>query len=246
MSLETLLQDYGYLALFIGTFLEGETILIIAGFMAYTGQLDLHYCIGSALAGSFAGDQFAFYVGRWNSKWIMKRLCKWKSKVDKVQDLLKKHQNLLILSFRFFYGLRNVTPFSLGISHVHPFRYFIFNLMGAVVWAVSFGYAGYHLGSVATQFVSEDQLKHAQYYILGGVMSFFGLLWLLGKIRSSVIARRNGTSVCPDPDQLLAELSELPKAPDPVASLAGPVDLPAEPEQSPTEPAAPLKDSAKP
>lgn len=208
MSLETLLQDYGYLALFIGTFLEGETILIIAGFMAYTGQLDLHKCILASLAGSFAGDQFAFYVGRWNSKWIMKRLCKWKSKVDKVQDLLKRHQNLLILSFRFFYGLRNVTPFSLGISRVSPIRYFIFNFIGAVIWAVSFGYAGFHLGSVATQFISEEQLKHAQYYIMGAVFSFFGLLWLIGKVRSRITSRHNGASACDDPEALARDLAE--------------------------------------
>lgn len=222
MSLEHLLQTYGYLALFIGTFLEGETILIIAGFMAFTGQLDLHLCIGSALAGSFAGDQFAFYVGRWNSKWIMKRLNRWQKKVDKVQDLLKRHQNLLILSFRFFYGLRNVTPFSLGISHVHPLRYFLLNLVGAVIWAVSFGYTGYYLGSVATQFVSEAQLKNAQYYILGTVLGFFTLLWLIGKIREKI---RNRGVTDQDPaltgaaGQPLAEPG--PAAPDHAAAQTG-------------------------
>ena len=35
--LQSLIEDYGYLAVFIGAFLEGETILVMAGFAAYQG-----------------------------------------------------------------------------------------------------------------------------------------------------------------------------------------------------------------
>ena len=37
MSAEALLEQFGYLAVFVGTFLEGEAILIAAGFFATTG-----------------------------------------------------------------------------------------------------------------------------------------------------------------------------------------------------------------
>ena len=41
MSLPQLLTDYGYWAVFVGSLLEGETILILAGFAAHRGYLSL-------------------------------------------------------------------------------------------------------------------------------------------------------------------------------------------------------------
>ena len=37
INLEPLVSTYGYPALLVGTFLEGETILVIAGFLAHRG-----------------------------------------------------------------------------------------------------------------------------------------------------------------------------------------------------------------
>ncbi|GAW66758.1 hypothetical protein GPEL0_01r2252 [Geoanaerobacter pelophilus] len=52
------LQVHGYWVLFLGTFLEGEAILIFAGFLAFGGYLNIYLVMLSALAGSFLGDQF--------------------------------------------------------------------------------------------------------------------------------------------------------------------------------------------
>ena len=62
--LESLIANYGYAAVLIGTFVEGETILVIAGFAAHRGYLSLPWVILLAFAGSLAGDQLWFYVGR--------------------------------------------------------------------------------------------------------------------------------------------------------------------------------------
>ena len=64
MSLTSLIEDYGYLALLIGTFLEGETILVLAGFAAQRGHLEIEWVIVVAFIGSFSGDQLFFYIGR--------------------------------------------------------------------------------------------------------------------------------------------------------------------------------------
>jgi membrane protein DedA with SNARE-associated domain len=65
---QQLLKDYleihGYWVLFVGTFLEGEAILIMAGFLAFQGYLNVGGVIITAFAGSFLGDQFYFYLGR--------------------------------------------------------------------------------------------------------------------------------------------------------------------------------------
>ena len=47
MSLEQFIENYGYLAVLIGTFLEGETIVILGGIAAKLGHLSVE---GVALA----------------------------------------------------------------------------------------------------------------------------------------------------------------------------------------------------
>ncbi len=65
MTLESFIQTYGYLALLVGTFLEGETILVLAGFAAHLGYLNLPWVILVAFVGTLSGDQLFFYLGRW-------------------------------------------------------------------------------------------------------------------------------------------------------------------------------------
>lgn len=148
--LESVVRDYGYFALIVGTFFEGETILLVAGFLAFSGQLDLWLCILSAFGGSLAGDQTAFYVGRWKGRQFVEKRPKWKDRVARVHLMLDRFHEVLILTFRFFYGLRNLTPFILGTTEISGLKFFVLNAIGAFVWAVTFGYAGYFFGTVVT------------------------------------------------------------------------------------------------
>ena len=74
MGAEELIANYGYIAVLIGTFFEGETILLIAGFFAHLGYLKLSYVIAAAFAGSLAGDQLFFYAGRIKGIELVNRL----------------------------------------------------------------------------------------------------------------------------------------------------------------------------
>jgi len=141
-----LIQEYGYLAVLIGTFLEGETILILGGVAAQFGSMELPLVILSAFVGSSCGDQLYYFIGRKQGRALLKRFPRWSKAAAKVSVHIKQHQNLIILTFRFFYGLRNVTPFVLGISRVPVAKYVVLNLAGAAIWATSFATLGYLLG----------------------------------------------------------------------------------------------------
>jgi membrane protein DedA with SNARE-associated domain len=184
MSLETLtelIKNYGYLAILIGTFLEGETILILGGFAAHMGFLELPWVIASAIAGSFSGDQLYFYIGRhYGPKIIAKRLS-WQEGAQKVYKHLHRHKNLLILSFRFFYGFRNVTPFAVGAAHISRSRFFTLNLIGAIVWAISFAYAGYLFGEAFRLLL--DDFKRYELYVLFALVFVGLMIWLITLIR---------------------------------------------------------------
>jgi membrane protein DedA with SNARE-associated domain len=184
MSLETLtelIRNYGYLAILIGTFFEGETILILGGFAAHMGFLELPWVIASALAGSFSGDQLFYYIGRhYGPKVIAKRLS-WQEGAEKVYKHLHRHKNLLILSFRFFYGFRNVTPFAVGAAHISRSRFFTLNLIGAIIWAISFAYAGYLFGEAFRLLLND--FKRYELYVLLALVCVGLMIWLFTLIR---------------------------------------------------------------
>lgn len=195
MSFESLIHDYGYLAILIVTFIEGETIVILAGVAAHLNYLDINWVIVAAIVGSVAGDQVWYYVGRrWGPKIIARRLS-WRAGADRVYKHLHRHQYWLILSFRFYYGLRNVTPFVIGSAQIPRLRFFVLNLIGAIVWAHAFAYGGYLLGQTFTLFI-DDYHKYAL-YVLGGLVLIGLAIWLATLIyqrrraRAAVLARKH-------------------------------------------------------
>ncbi len=64
MSLQELVSNYGYLAIGVGTFLEGETILVLGGLAAHRGFLQLPWVVVCAFLGAFSGHQLYFHIGR--------------------------------------------------------------------------------------------------------------------------------------------------------------------------------------
>ena len=62
---------YGYWAVFVGIALEnmgiplpGETIVIVGGFLAGSGELNYWLVLATAIAGAVLGDNFGYWVGR--------------------------------------------------------------------------------------------------------------------------------------------------------------------------------------
>jgi membrane protein DedA with SNARE-associated domain len=176
MSLEELLASYGYVVLLLGTFLEGETVLVIAGFLAHRGYLELWLVIAVAFLGTFLGDQLFFYIGRLKGGDVLDRRPAWKAKSSRVLALLKQHQLWLILGFRFLYGLRTVTPFLIGLSGVAPFRFFLLNGIGALAWAIVVGVLGYFLGHAVEVVLGE--VKRYELWIIALVALLGACIWL--------------------------------------------------------------------
>ena len=190
MSIEFLkhiIEQYGYLALFIGTFLEGETILLLAGFVAHSPDfnLDLRYVILAAFAGSLAGDQTAFFIGRHYGRKLIAKSEKWRARAERVHAMLRKYHEILILSFRFFYGLRNLTPFVLGTATISVRKFFMLNAAGAAIWAVAFALIGYAFGSLLENVLTRliANVHHAELAVLGVAVLVALGLWLRKSLR---------------------------------------------------------------
>ncbi len=134
-TLINLLQEYGYIILFLWSILEGELGLIMAGIMCHTGHMNLYFAIFVAGIGGFVGDQIYFYIGRYNKKYINKKMRKHRRKFAVAHLLLKQYGWPLIFVQRYLYGLRTVIPMSIGVTRYDAKTFAFINLISAWVWA---------------------------------------------------------------------------------------------------------------
>jgi len=176
VNLAGLIAAHGYWALALGTFLEGETILVLAGVAAHRGYLDLRLVMLVAFAGSLTGDQFFFLMARRHAGWLTRRLEAWRGKVEAVHRHLERHQILIMLGFRFVYGIRVVTPVVIGLSRIPAARFAVCNALGAAVWAVAVAWGGYLLGNAVNVFLENARAAELAAF---GLVAVLGLgLWL--------------------------------------------------------------------
>ncbi len=174
--LETLVTNYGYPVIVIGTFFEGETILILGGLSAHLGYLYLGWVILGGFCGSLLGNQLWFFLGRRYGHPLLTRYPALQGRVDLVLRKLERRHSLVILAFPFVYGFRVVTPIAIGMSDIPYWRFLLLNVAGVAAWATCIGCAGYFFGQ-ALETVLGD-LKRYEYALLGGVVAVGAVLWL--------------------------------------------------------------------
>jgi len=174
-----LANNYGalaYLVILVWTFLEGETIVLITAAAVSGGIISLNVwlLLLVSFCGSFAGDQLWFAVGRRYGAGLLARWPSLENKTEGVFRLLDRYNDLFILTFRFIYGLRNISPFAIGMTHVPRSRFFVLNLAAALVWANAFVWGGYFLGRAL-----DTYLGQASQVTLGVIVAALFLGWLV-------------------------------------------------------------------
>ena len=170
------LELHGYWILFVGTFLEGEAVLIMAGFLAFGGYLHITGVIATAFAGSFLGDQFYFYLGRFKGKGLLRRFHTIARKFREALRLIEKYGIFVAFISRYTYGFRIVLPIILGITSL-PARTFLWiNLISALSWAIVFSLAGYLFGKSASLFL--DDVGKYEHYLMITLLGVIMAIWL--------------------------------------------------------------------
>jgi membrane protein DedA with SNARE-associated domain len=176
MSLPQLLSDHGYAAVFVGALLEGETILLLAGFAAHQGYLSLPAVIGVAFVGGTLGDQAFFWIGRAFGPALIARWPSVARHAPRVQALLRRWDAPLVIGIRFMYGLRISGPIVIGACDLSAWRFAVFNAIGAAIWAPLVGGLGYVFGH-ALALVLDDMRNVEIAALVIVVVGAVGLAW---------------------------------------------------------------------
>lgn len=147
MDMDTIAR-FGPLAVALGAFAEGETALLLAGAGIALGMFDFWTVVLAAVAGSLAGDQFFFWLGRFRGAAFLGRHPRFGRLVDRADAALLRHRLLLLVGYRFVYGLRGAIPFAYGMSTLGWRTFLLANVLTAWVWSVLVTLAGLHAGKL--------------------------------------------------------------------------------------------------
>ena len=205
-----LIHHWGYGALFLlvilgnmGLPLPEETILILAGYMSWRGQLRLPIVLAIGIVSATGGDNIGYWLGHRYGRTTLERHSRWllghPDRLTMMQDFVGRRGALAVFVARFVPGLRFMAGPLAGALGL-PFRtFFIANLLGAVVYVpivVSVGYygLGYGLGQYLERF-REMGTDLEGLVLLAALLGFAGILaWRI--VRAS---RRGGGGSEPPP-----------------------------------------------
>ncbi len=168
LSIETiqeLARQYGYLAIFIGILLEnlgiplpGETITIVGGFLAGSGELNYWLVLASAAIGAFLGGIFGYYIGKAGGWKLMVGVCKLlriqEVRLEEMKSKFSDNAVKAVFFGRFIAIFRIFANPMAGVVEM-PFGQFLaVNLAGSAAWASLITTLAFFVGKV----VSLEQL----------------------------------------------------------------------------------------
>lgn len=183
------LKEYGYAVLFVWSILEGELGLIMAGIMSHTGDMFLPFAIIVGGFGGFVGDQIYFYIGRFNKKYIHKRIRSQRTKFALAHLLLKKYGWPIIFVQRYMYGMRTVIPIAIGLTKYSSRQFAIINFVSAIAWASITIIPAYFYGNELLELIR--WIKSHWYFALPLiVLVITKLLHSLNKFEKSLLEKR--------------------------------------------------------
>lgn len=161
-----LISQYGYLAVIVGCFFEGEAAVLLGVLAAHNGLLSVEYVWLSAILGTVLGDNIWFHAGHKMGRAALARRPRWWLKAARVEDLLRHYGALVMIGFRYLYALRSITPFALGTLGVSPVRFLAYDIIGTLIWSVIVTFIAVRLAGVIM--LAMGHIRHVE-QALGGM-----------------------------------------------------------------------------
>ncbi|HVS30147.1 MAG TPA: DedA family protein [Thermoanaerobaculia bacterium] len=176
MTTEALLERFGYLAVFLGTFLEGEAILVMAGFFAERGYLNIVTVAVVGFLGTYVGHLFWFWLGRAHGIKLMDRFPRMKQHFGKSIRMFERYGAAAILLTQWIYGLRITCAVIVGISRISLIKFLIYQALSCLIWTVAITALGYYFGAAINRLLG--RAEHVEKWGLAVIIVVAVALWL--------------------------------------------------------------------
>ena len=140
---------FGESAFFAGFVVPGETAVLLGGFLASQGQLDIVTLIVVVVVSAILGDTVGYEVG----KHLGPRVLQWgifrkhEARLETAQGMLRRRGGPAVFLGRWTAFFRAVMPGIAGLSRMR-YRVFVFwNALGGITWGVTYSLIGYFAGA---------------------------------------------------------------------------------------------------
>jgi len=152
------LAHYGYWAVGAALMLEnaglpvpGETILLLASFLAYSEhKLGLPWIILVGVSAATLGDNLGFDIGYYGGRRLLHRYQKTlhirSHVIARAEELFARYGAATIFVARFIAGMRIIAGPLAGVLRMSWRKFFLFNFLGAVLWVTVIAGVGYLFG----------------------------------------------------------------------------------------------------
>lgn len=185
--LRSAIVAYGYWAVGAALLLEnagipmpGETILLLASFMAYSQHdLELSWIMVVATIAATLGDNLGFALGYYGGRPLLARyqsLFRLKqSTLDRGEQLFARYGPATVFFARFIFGMRIIAGPMAGVLRMGWKRFLLFNFLGALLWVSVISSVGYLFGRHWDRM--ENAIKRVDILIIGAVVIAVLVWW---------------------------------------------------------------------
>jgi membrane protein DedA with SNARE-associated domain len=145
---ESLTGVRGYILIFFGSIFEGDATLLTAAFLAHRQHFLLWGVMATATAATTIANEVFFFLARRGGKSFLDRKVAHHPRYARVGEMVRRRSVLLLLFSRYLIGFRLAIPVACGAFGMRRRAFTAVNFLGALLWAVPLGFAGYAFGNV--------------------------------------------------------------------------------------------------
>ena len=167
-----LIEHFSYWILFIWSLFEGEIGLTLGGYLSKDGNFIFTKVILIAILGAFLSDVTIFLIGKYSNAKVEKWLGNYKNRLQIIKIWFKKNVIWLIIFERFIYGTHIPSLLFIGMSGYSFWKFLVFDILGIIMWAITFTTLGYYFGEEVIDVIMLLQ----QHLSIVFIMLFLGLI----------------------------------------------------------------------
>jgi membrane protein DedA with SNARE-associated domain len=160
----------------------GETALIACAVLASQGSLQIEIVLLVAIAAAIIGDNLGYWTARKGGRPLLARYRITREYSEKYlprgERFFAAHGGKTVFIGRFIAVLRVTVAWIAGLSHMHWWRFLLWNAAGGIVWATLVGLISYYLGDKAAEAIGRYGLFAAGGAILLAGAGLLVARWL--------------------------------------------------------------------
>jgi membrane protein DedA with SNARE-associated domain len=157
LTIVDVISKLGYFGVFIGMLIESsfipfpsEIIMIPAGYLAHSGEMNLWAVIIIGTLGSIAGALVNYYLAKFLGRTILTKYGRYflisEKAIAKADTFFQNHGEISTLTGRLLPVIRQLISIPAGLFRMNLFRFTVLTGIGSFAWVCVLAFFGFFIG----------------------------------------------------------------------------------------------------